>query len=424
MKEQTLQEILNQMIGYCLDHVRSTRTCRGLSDHDLIYLGMLRVLNRCSSGRDHFQWVEENLDCEVATSTFFDALASERRSRMCADVSACLFTYLEKLIRQANGDCLQPLTDLQGYSIYAVDGTCMEHATHATRVDGKYYPDNTVYIESLRTGLLAAALPLKDPDKKRPHEFPALRRAVERMAEQGPAPAFPKGTIIVADRAYINTAFWAQISRHRVYMITRTKENMRPVKCAEIAFDRTDEDNAGVQHLFLVGGNSGYTHYVIDYTDPETHDSYQYMTSIDPTRIKPGVIVHLYRMRWQIETTFNTIKRSLCQQKSWANSKAATTIQSHIILMTHNFLRYLELVLEHDFDLVDRKVRNKAEKRLKKRRDNASSIGRCLPPLLSKIPRITRLSLQFIRTVRNFICRNISLQKLIPRFSKTYHAYR
>ena len=78
MKEQTLQEILNQMIGYCLDHVRSTRTCRGLSDHDLIYLGMLRVLNRCSSGRDHFQWVEENLDCEVATSTFFDALASER----------------------------------------------------------------------------------------------------------------------------------------------------------------------------------------------------------------------------------------------------------------------------------------------------------------------------------------------------------
>jgi hypothetical protein len=56
----------------------------------------------------------------------------------------------------------------------------------------------------------------------------------------------------VLDRAYIDIAFWDRMRKSNVFMVTRYKENMKPMMKQPVPFDRNDPRNPGVTGCFLL----------------------------------------------------------------------------------------------------------------------------------------------------------------------------
>ena len=100
---------------------------------------------------------------------------------------------------------------------------------------------------------------------------------------------------------------------------------------------------------------------IICYTDPVSGQSYEFLTN--EMDLPPGVIVELYRRRWEAEKVFDEIKNKLGEKKAWATSLVAKEAQALLIAITHNlFVRYeQELEREHG-------VTNEAEDRRRTKR--------------------------------------------------------
>ena len=65
----------------------------------------------------------------------------------------------------------------------------------------------------------------------------------------------------------------------------------------------------------------------VRYQDPETHEIHTFLTS--EYTLPPGIIALLFRLRWDIEKSFDEFENKLAEKKAWATSKTAKTIQSH-----------------------------------------------------------------------------------------------
>jgi len=72
--------------------------------------------------------------------------------------------------------------------------------------------------------------------------------------------------------------------------------------------------------------------------------------------LPPGVIAHFYRLRWEIEKTFDELKNKLGETKAWASTANAKTMQAHFLCMAHNLM----VPCEADLERVHA-VRNEAE---------------------------------------------------------------
>ncbi len=70
----------------------------------------------------------------------------------------------------------------------------------------------------------------------------------------------------------------------------------------------------------------------------------------------PGVLAHLYRMRWDIEKTFDLFKNKFGEKKAWACSATAKQQQAAFLSLAHNLI----LLLEHSL-ATQQDVRNRAE---------------------------------------------------------------
>jgi len=45
--------------------------------------------------------------------------------------------------------------------------------------------------------------------------------------------------------------------------------------------------------------------------------------------IPPGLIARIYKMRWDIEKVYDEMKNKLDEQKAWASTPTAKTMQAH-----------------------------------------------------------------------------------------------
>jgi hypothetical protein len=61
----------------------------------------------------------------------------------------------------------------------------------------------------------------------------------------------------------------------------------------------------------------------------------------------PRLIVHLYRMRWHIEKSFDEFKNKLHETKAWTSGHNAKQIQAHLIFLTENLLLLLRPLLRN-----------------------------------------------------------------------------
>ena len=140
----------------------------------------------------------------------------------------------------------------------------------------------------------------------------------------------------------------------------------------------------------------------------------------------PGLIVLLYRRRWDIEKTYDTFKNKfhepersgdsqpsssiICwHKKSWASSATAKSAQAAFLCLTHN------LTVLHDRTLADAGIQNTAEvkrraKRLETLTVSAAAAGRIIPCIIAGFQRLTQRSVKFIRWLRQ----NLGFQRPLP----------
>ena len=72
----------------------------------------------------------------------------------------------------------------------------------------------------------------------------------------------------------------------------------------------------------------------IKYRCPNTGLEYEFVTN--HMKIRPGVLAWLYKRRWDIEKTYDTLKNKMNECKAWARSANAKTMQAQFLCLAHN----------------------------------------------------------------------------------------
>jgi len=223
------------------EYVRGFRNDSSLTDLAFIQFGVLCVISQAASGRDFLQQCAEMFGQDRARSTFFDALHSNRRKGILAELNAAFVSRCGVKPIDLGADLLLGLPGLKDRAVYAVDGHQLEHACHARKDSkGRYVPGNTLYLLCLHSGLLVNFGAVQG-DGKYQREMPVFRaRAMDWLA--GRAMRELSSPIFVGDPAFVDKQFGTRmvLMRERgALVITRTKQNMLPTVYASYGWDKT-----------------------------------------------------------------------------------------------------------------------------------------------------------------------------------------
>ena len=148
----------------------------------------------------------------------------------------------------------------------------------------------------------------------------------------------------------------------------------------------------------LVSTSQGVPVRRVRYHGAQRHEAFSFLTN--ECTLPPGVIAHLYRLRWEIEKTFDELKNKLGETKAWASPATAKTMQAHFLCLAHHLMLVCEAALERAHG-----VRNEAElarraSRLAAEQERLAKIHAVLPLLVRRFQRLTVRSVKFIRWLR------------------------
>lgn len=390
------------------DYCRQRRDTRELSDEQFLRSGIQRVLAQCDSGRDFLQSRQDGGEA-LARSTWFDALHSQRRGAMVAEVARRSYEVFTRYLGQR--DWLGAFVELKDRAVWAVDGHQIAHACHAlTGANAEYVPVGELYGMCLHSGLLRAMAPFQG-DGKRRHELPVFKENLPRWVGPDRGKLVP---IIVGDPAYIDILYWSEQRRLRqAVVITREKENMKPTVISRYDYDPSDPVNRGVEADEMAGYTYAYLRRIV-YRDPATGERFVFVTT--DRSLRPGVVALLYALRWKIEKAYDVFKNKLHQQKAWATGPTAAHAQAHLIALTHNLLTILLTDLEA-IGLAETKVHTRAAATL------AKTPAAQRVPSRENVRHALQLTCQFIRLVRHCLEHRTRWIDALPLFQQRLSCY-
>lgn len=388
-----------QPLSHALEHPHpAARQCAELADAHWLRIGTLRVVHEAPSGRAWLQHLR-NARCLPAPSRshFFESLKSSRRLAFCAQVNARL---AQSMSARVHDPLAAACPALAGFDLYAADGHCHRSATHDTLRDrdGAKLPSGHFLRLNLRTHAMEHLCAADTTaGAKREHDMRALKR-LGSAALRGPA---PKGrrVLYVYDRAGIDFRQWFNWKHSAgICFISREKQNMALQKLADQPFDPADALNAGVLRDELAGSACGVQLRRVTCHDALRGESFSFLTN--EFTLPPGVIAHLYKMRWDIEKVFDEFKSKLGERKAWGSSAQAKSHQAQFLCLAHNLMVLMEAELERSEG-----IRNQAELARRARRMAAAQSalkqqGRRMPRLAQMVQRLTQRSVKFIRWLR------------------------
>ena len=183
-------------------------------------------------------------------------------------------------------------------------------------------------------------------------------------------------------------------------MLSRCKENMSFIKCGNLPFDRDDPVNAGVLSDELVGhGTSSVAIRRIVYRDALTGSLFEFLTNVTDRNVPPGVLAYLYKMRWNIEKSFDEIKNKLGEQKAWASTPTAKSMQAQFLCLTLNLLHLFEHQIETQEGIRNEPENKRRAQRLARATEGVKKAGGVFPATLARLIVSTQHSVKFIRWV-------------------------
>ena len=304
------------------------RHCPDLSDADWLCLGVQRCLQPQTSGRGFLQTLAAlTAPCRPENSHFFESLKSQRRLALCAEINARLCTHARTVLP----DALAVFPALNGFDVHAGDGHFHAHATHdPADHKGDHHAVGHLYSRNLRTGCLSHLTVNDQQARKKEHDMRALKRMDIDALRQGA----PKGrkVLYIWDRAGIDFVQWHKWKQGSgIYMLSRCKTNLALMPCGELRFDGGDAINAGVCRDELVGtATNGLMLRRISFHDVVAERRFEFLTNVLESSVPPGVLAQLYRMRWEIEKSFDEVKNKLGEKKK--------QIARHLIVAPTAFL--------------------------------------------------------------------------------------
>ena len=394
------------------NYIRSGRDLGvGLTDERFIRLGITRALEGDESGRAFLQTLADQPGATaVPRSTWFDAFKSPRRLELLTEVATTSYRRFEREL--AGRDWLESFPELRDVPVWAVDGHQIDHACHAPR-DRKadHVASGMTYGLCLHTGLLRPLARFQG-DGVRQHEWPVFKKNWKHWTLGEPRPAMP---IVVVDPAYVDNQYWVlQKILREAMVITREKDNMKPMVYGPVAFDRDDPVNRGVVAYEDVGYSNAALRRV-RYKDPATGEDFVFITTC-PEQMRPGLIALLYFLRWKIEKAYDVFKNKFLGSKAWGVGDTPALMQAHFMALLHNLLTVLLARMEH-IGIPDQKVLDKTEKR------RAATPEHKRVPAQEMVRHAHALSCQFIRLVRHCLRYKIPWIDALPLFKLRLHAY-
>lgn len=372
------------------------RLCPELSDADWLRIGVERCLAPQTSGRGFLQTLASFAPALCPdNSHFFESLKSERRLSLCAELNARLCAHA----RQVLPDALAAFPCLAGFDIHAGDGHYHAHAVHdAADSKGDKHAVGHLYARNLRSGTLSHLTVNDQIARKKEHDIRGLKRQTIDTLRQGARTG--RKVLYIWDRAGIDFQQWHQWKQGSgIYLLSRCKANMALIKCGVLPFDGNDEINAGVQSDELVGSaTGGVLLRRVTFLDVLTGITYEYLTNLLESSVPPGVIAQLYKMRWDIEKSFDEVKNKLGEKKAWASSATAKSMQAQFICLSVNLLQLIEHELGEEGIVNEPELERRAT-RLKAAQKQAANQNAVLPKMMVMMQRMTQHSVKLIRWV-------------------------
>ena len=163
---------------------------------------------------------------------------------------------------------------------------------------------------------------------------------------------FPAGSVVVADRAYMDFKWFHQLQAQGVTFVTRLKRGVRyrvtdthgVRRGTGVVSDETIE-------LTSARGRKAYAAPLrrVVYKDPVTKNRYVFVTN--NTTWVAKTIADIYKSRWQIELFFKWIKQHLKVKRFVGRSKNAVMTQLWVAMCMYLLLAYLKFVMRVSWSL-------------------------------------------------------------------------
>lgn len=367
-----------------------SRNCPEFPDADFLQLGVQRVLELSPSGRAFLQEHGARFQNTPGAANYFAALHSERRREVLRVAHDTLIATADRTLT----DRLAAIPELARYECFATDGHWHKAATHDARHEGRKQAVGHFYSLNLRTHTLRHLAAGQDLHE---HDMSALKRVTPRGLRQGVVKG--RRVLLIHDKAGIDFNYWKRC-RHEcaVYFLSRVKDNMVYEELACRLWDRADGRHHGVTHDRLVRTREGHLLRIVGYIEPVSGEAYEFLTN--EMDLPPGVLVELYRRRWEAEKVFDQIKNKLGEQKAWATSLVAKEAQALFITLTHNLLLLYEQDLEQRHGVSNQAEDRRRTQRMEQAGQECASKETPMSTLVLQARRATQRSVKFIRWLR------------------------
>ena len=221
----------------------------------------------------------------------------------------------------------------------------------------------------------------------------------------------------VWDKAGVDLPFWQERKASGIYFLSARKEGLCLELEQERPIDFAQPINQGVTRDRWVKDRRGIRLREITFHNPCDGQVYVYLTS--EMTLEPGLLVLLYKTRWEIEKVFDETKTKLQEKKSWATTTTAKEMQAHFVAIVHNLLLLLQ-------DLHQQQgVENIAESQRKQTRlaHQEKALGKTrqtLPLVYKTLQRFTQAPFKLIRWLRAHWHQPTSLRQALLHLTRLY----
>jgi len=174
-------------------------------------------------------------------------------------------------------------------------------------------------------------------------EFVTLTEGRKHDVTVGRILQFPKGSIVVMDKAYNDYSWYKQLTDNGIFFVTRLKANAkyRVTDRREVLLNKGLTSNQTIEFTGLqIAKKCPVQLRRIGYRDPETGKHYVFLTN--NFKLAAKTIADVYKARWQVELFFKWIKQNLKIKSFVGTSKNAVMTQIWIALCMYLLLAFLK----------------------------------------------------------------------------------
>ncbi|AIM36985.1 transposase [Sphingobacterium sp. ML3W] len=157
--------------------------------------------------------------------------------------------------------------------------------------------------------------------------------------------AFPKGSVVVVDRGYVDFQWMNVLDSKGCYFVTRSKSNMRYSVNKSYQSEAMRESGIIKDQIITLEGTASKRYgnkklRLVHVLDSTTGNEYEFLTN--NLQWKPAMVSMIYKQRWQIEIFFKHLKQRLKVTSFIGTSENAVQIQIWTALIGILLLKYIQ----------------------------------------------------------------------------------